>query len=301
MMKTPFHEIFDKDLIGSNVQRINQILSQAMAENILPAGQDAVKTLFLAIDMQNDFMENGALAVPGSHQDVFNAGRFLYENMEKITHIAVSLDTHQPQQIFHPVWWVDKNGDHPAPFAIISADDVRNGTWKAVRNQEESLEYVSNLEKNSRKALCIWPYHCIEGTFGAALETQFAHLVYFHSVARNAVTERLVKGKDPLSEMYGIIKPEYDLAGYYNHEFLTKLETYDRIIIAGEAKSHCVLESVDQILEHFKDNQELTSRIYLLEDCMSCIPGYEEATEERFTYFKREYKVNIVKSDELTL
>lgn len=302
-MKTPFQEIFDKDLIGrhSDQQKINQILGQAMAENMSPSVEDPVKTLFLAIDMQNDFMENGELAVPGSHADVYNAARFLYEHMEKITHIAVSLDTHQPQQIFHPGWWVDQNGNHPTPFTIISADEVQNGVWKAVRNQAESLEYAINLKKKSRKDLCIWPYHCLEGTFGAALESQFGHLVYFHSVARNAVTERLVKGKDPLSEMYGIIRPEYDLDNYYNHQFLHQLATYDRIIIAGEAKSHCVLESVRQILEHFADNQKITSRLYLLEDCMSSIPGFEEITEQAFELFRQEYKVNIMKSTELAL
>jgi nicotinamidase-related amidase len=121
-------------------------------------------------------------------------------------------------------------------------------------------------------------------------------MIYFHSVAKKSVVKRLVKGTDPLSEMYGIIKPEYDIHGYVNIEFLNQIENYDKIVIAGEAKSHCVLETIKQILEHFSNRPEITKKIYILEDCMSCIPGYEQATEDAFNNFVSVYGVNIVKS-----
>jgi nicotinamidase-related amidase len=121
-------------------------------------------------------------------------------------------------------------------------------------------------------------------------------MVYFHSVAKKAVTQRLVKGMDPLSEMYGIIKPEYDTNNYINLDFLNKLESYDKIVVAGEAKSHCVLESIKQILEYHASRPEITKKIYILEDCMSPIPGFEDVTEKTFEDFKKTYHVNIVKS-----
>lgn len=298
-MDTQFQDIFDQHAIGRPGDlRTNELLARAKQEKLAPAVQDQRKTLLLAIDMQNDFMEGGELAVPGSHGDVLRTAQFIYDYLENITQIAVSLDTHHPQQIFHPSWWIDQNGNPPAPFSIITAEDLKNGVWRAVNNPEESLEYVLQLEQRSKKALCVWPYHCLEGTLGAALEPQFANMVYFHSVARDAVTKRLVKGKDPLSEMYGIIKPEYDRGRYCDNEFLEHLATFDRIIIAGEAKSHCVLESVRQIAEHFADRPDLTSRIYILEDCMSSIPGYEEMTEKTFAQFRERYKINLVKSTE---
>jgi nicotinamidase-related amidase len=221
--------------------------------------------------------------------------------MNAISRIAVSIDTHQPHQIFHPAWWIDENGNHPVPFTIITTADLDNGKYRAVIKPIESREYVENLEKVAKKPLCIWTYHCIEGTHGAALENQFANMVYFHSIAKKSVTQRLVKGQDPLSEMYGIIKPEYDQKGYVNIEFLNALEKFDKIIIGGEAKSHCVLESVRQILEFYEDRPEITSKIYVLEDCMSSIPGFEDATEQTFSEFKQQYKINIVRSTDLTL
>lgn len=128
------------------------------------------------------------------------------------------------------------------------------------------------------------------------MENQFANMVYFHSVAKKAVVQRLVKGQDPLSEMYGVVRPEYDTKGYINLDFLNKLEQYDRIVIAGEAKSHCVLESIRQILEYYETRPEITQKIYILEDCMSSIPGFEAVTDQTFAAFKKRYQVNIVRS-----
>lgn len=296
-MNTAFHEIFDETQIGvPSTGTMNDILQKAASETLRPASEDRQKVLFLAIDMQNDFMERGELGVPGSHRDVARAARFLYENLEKITQVAVSLDTHQPQQIFHPCWWVDEEGNHPAPFTIITREDVQKGTWRAVRHQEESLAYVTHLEQQSKKELCIWPYHCLEGSFGAALESQFARMVYFHSIARQSAPLRIVKGKEPLSEMYGIFKPEY---GEYQQEqlgFLNSLKEYDKILVAGEAKSHCVLESLGQMLEYYANDAEVTSKIVVLEDCMSPIPGFEEHTEKTFAKWKEVYKITITPS-----
>ncbi|WP_027415973.1 hypothetical protein [Aneurinibacillus terranovensis] len=301
-MKTRFEEIVDvKAIGGENTKKMNELLDLAASENLNLSTADHERILLIGIDFQNDFMEGGELAVPNSHKDIENITRFIYNNIEKITTIAVSLDTHQPQQIFHPSWWIDKNQNHPAPFTIITAKDVEDGKWMAVEKQEESLEYVQNLEKLGKKQLCIWTYHCIEGTSGAALEGQFSNMIHFYSVARKSTLQKVVKGKDPLSEMYGIIKPEYDREGYHNKTFLEKLKSYDKIIVAGEAKSHCVLESVRQITEYYSDDKNMTSKIYILEDCMSSIPGFEEVTAATFAHFQKKYGITIIKSTELIL
>ena len=83
---------------------------------------------------------------------------------------------------------------------------------------------------------------------------------------------------------------------------LQKLLFYDKIIIAGEAKSHCVLETIKQIIDFFnpQDRKKL-SNIYLLEDCMSCIPGFEESTEEDFTNFKSQFSLHRVTTSNFSL
>lgn len=298
-MKTNYSEIVNTNYIGSieNPISLNEILKKANEENLEPADNDKERNMFLAIDVQQDFMENGALGVPGAHGDVERMTTFIYNNMEKISKIAISIDTHIPHQIFHPCWWINKDGKNPDPYTVITSEALDSGDYLAVIAPHASREYVQHLEQDAKKALCIWPYHCLQGTTGCALENQFANMVYFHSVAKKTVTYPLVKGQDPLSEMYGIIKPEYDTKGYMNLEFLNALKKYNKIIIAGEAKSHCVLESIKQILEWCAtDSPETLNKIFILEDCMSCIPGFEDVTAQTFDEFKNKYHVNLVNS-----
>ena len=297
-MKTRYEDIVNVGAIGKaeNPISLNDILKMANDEKLTPSKQNKERVLFLGIDVQQDFMDNGALGVPGAHGDVERMTRFIYDNMDKISNIAVSIDTHIPHQIFHPCWWIDENGNNPAPYTTITLADLDSGKWRAVINPIASREYVEHLEKDGKKTLCIWSYHCIQGTTGCALENQFSNMVYFHSVAKKAVPQRIVKGQDPLSEMYGIIKPEYDRKGYINLDFLNTLEKYDKIVIGGEARSHCCMESIKQILEHYANRPEITKKIYLLNDCMSDIPGFEQATADAFDEFKIKYHVNIVKS-----
>ena len=302
-MNTKYTEIVNTNAIGKaeNPITLNQLLKRANDEQLIPSRQNRERVLFIGIDVQQDFMEKGALGVPGAHGDVERMTRFIYENMDAISNIAVSIDTHTPYQIFHPCWWIDEQGSNPAPYTTVTLADLDSGKWKAVINPIASRDYVGHLEQDGKKTLCIWPYHCIQGTVGCALENQFANMVYFHSVAKKAIVQRLVKGQDPLSEMYGVIKPEYDTKGYINLDFLNKLEQYDKIVIAGEAKSHCVLESIQQILEYYENRPEITRKIYILEDCMSPIPGFEKVTDSAFETFKRKYQVAIAKSTDKIL
>lgn len=302
-MKTSYNDIVNVSYIGKqeNPISMNEILKLAQEEEMTPANQDQERVLLLAIDEQQDFMDNGALGVPGACADIERLTQWIYNNMGKISNIAVSIDTHQPHQIFHPCWWIDENGKNPDPYTVITLADLDAGKWRAVINARASRDYVEHLEQDAKKALCIWTYHCLQGTSGCALENQFANMVYYHSIAKKAVTQRLVKGQDPMSEMYGIIKPEYDTKGYINLDFLNKIEKYDKVVIAGEAKSHCCLESIKQILEHFGANSPVVKKTYILEDCMSDIPGFEDASVQAYDEFKNKYHVNLVKSTEFSL
>ena len=300
---TPYLEIVDPNSIGKkeNPIKLNDVLSKADAENLTPVSQMAKKVIVIGIDEQLDFMPDGALGVPNADKDVERFTKFIYDNMDEISKIAVSIDTHIPHQIFHPCWWIDMNGNHPAPYTAITLDDLDKGNYRAVIKPIESRDYVMHLEQDGKKTLVVWPYHCIQGTTGCSLDNQFGNMVYFHSVAKKSIPITIIKGQDPLSEMYGFLRPEYDRRGYVNLEFLNLLTNYDMIIIGGEAKSHCVLESIKQILEHFANQPEITNKIYILEDCMSSIPGFEDITNATYEDFRKIYGVHIVKSTDLKL
>ena len=242
-MKTSYEEIVDVTKIGEHgTVDMNAIFNMAEQERFTASIDDSPKRLLLCIDVQKDFIEGGALAVPCSIGDVERITRFIYNNMGSISRIMCSLDTHIAHQIFHPCWWANPAGEHPAPYTIITYDDVVSNKWRPViGDPRDSLQYLKELEKvgAGKTMLCIWPYHCINGTDGFTLENEFAKMVYFHSVARKCVDLMINKGTDPYSEMYGIIKPEYSKKNFLNTPVLTAIEKYDEIYVVGEAASHC--------------------------------------------------------------
>lgn len=304
-METRYEQIVDVANIASLNSRENipEIISLGNNENISSASKDTKRTLLLAIDIQNDFMEGiGSLGVQGSIGDVERLTRWMYANISKLSHVMCSLDSHSISQIFHADWWRDQDGNPPSPFTIISYQDVVNEKWTPIYGQDDrALAYLKNLEQAGQKKLCIWPYHCLNGTNGAKLESEFTKMLYFHSAARSSTPVFIQKGQDPHTEMYGIVKAEYDPSGHINQNVLDAIEQFDEIYIAGEASSHCVLASTIQILEYFEEWKDITSRITLLEDCMSPIAGFEESTELQYVELAKEYGIKLKKSTDVIL
>ncbi len=297
MLKTRFEEIFDAKNVGEAKNPINQndLFMKANKEGLKGSAVMAERNLLLVIDMQNDFMENGSLPVKGSHKDAENISTFIYNNIDKIHRIAVSLDTHNPLQIFHPCWWIDKDGNNPTPYTTITLADLDLGKWSPITELIKSRTYVEKLEQNAKKTLMVWPYHCLQGTYGGALENQLSNMIYFYSIAKKSVIKRIVKGFDPLTEMYGIIRAEYDEKNYINMDFLNECESYDKIFIAGEAADFCVFESVKQIVQHFSNNLKVLKKINILSDCMSAVTG--KSIDEIYVNLPEAKQINFVRSD----
>lgn len=299
-MNTAFEEIVSTEHIGSdsNPFGLGALIEKACREGLPEARRDGTKTCLLCVDMQRDFMEGGPLGVAGSLGDAGRLARFIYDNMTKITEIAASLDTHSPRQIFHPCWWRGADGETPAPFTVITAEDVKNGLWRPLYEKEKSEEYLEHLEAGGQKKLVIWPYHCIAGTAGFALENQLSNMMHFFSAARSSDIKKIFKGTLPATEFYGIIAPEYDPGGNYaNRELLDELRRCDRLVVAGEARDYCVAQSVLQICEAM-EKEKKRPEIFILEDCMSCVGGGTESVSAAYAGWAARFGLHIVKSCE---
>ena len=299
-MKTAFEEIVSVEHIGkeANPFQLGALLAKACAEELPRASEDKVRTTLLCVDMQRDFMEGGPLGVAGSLGDTERLTRFIYKNMTKITEIAASLDTHSPRQIFHQCWWRGADGQMPAPFTVITAKDVKEGRWRPLYEKENSEEYLEYLETGGQKQLVIWPYHCIAGTAGFALENQFSNMIHFFSAAREAGLKKIVKGTLPATEFYGIVSPEYDPGGSYaNRELLDDLKRCDKLVIAGEARDYCVAQSVLQICEAM-EKEKKRPEIFIMEDCMSCVGPDAASVSAMYKEWSDKFSFRIVKSTE---
>ncbi len=241
-----------------------------------PAALAQVRTILLLVDMQIDFVhQDGALSVPGAVDDTRRVIEFIFRNLNRITTIAASLDSHVPMSIFFPTWWMDEAGQHPAPYTVIRSEEVKAGRWKPVYDVEWSLDYCEKLEEFSKKELMIWPYHTLIGTPGHALTPALYEAIAYHSAARQSQPIFLEKGTIPKTEYYSMLEPEVKVSdhsmGNLNVSFLNMLASYDRIYIAGEAKSHCVLETVTSIMRYFADRPPVLGKFRLLQDCMSSV------------------------------
>jgi nicotinamidase-related amidase len=67
------------------------------------------------------------------------------------------------------------------------------------------------------------------------------------------------------------------------------LLTFDAVVVAGQAKSHCLAWTIDDLLEDERAGERLAERTYLLEDCTSpvVVPGVVDYTDEAGAAFER--------------
>ena len=296
---------------------------------IQPAYSDRLKVGLLLIDVQNTFcLPDFELYVAGKSgngavEDNVRLCEFVYRHLGSITEIMPTMDSHTAMQIFHPIFWLNEADEHPAPATTISLDEVQQGKWRVnpelrygfsvniERLQQHALYYVQKLNDEGKYPLTIWPYHSMLGGIGHALVSAVEEAIFFHSIARQSPTNFQLKGNNPLTENYSVLSPEVldTVNGEYiarrNSALIQKLLEFDRLIIAGQAKSHCVAWTIENLLTEIEAiDSSLTRKIYLLEDCMSpvVIPGVVDFTEQAEESFQRfaASGMNLVKSTEIS-
>jgi nicotinamidase-related amidase len=278
-----------------------------------PAADDTFRLCLLAVDVQNTFcIPDFELFVAGRSgsgavDDNRRLCEFVYRNLGTITQIFPSLDTHHAMQVFHAIWLVDEHGNHPAPYTLVSADDVATGRWTVNTAVAEALgidvhyaerhlaHYTQELAEGGKYDLTIWPYHAMLGGIGHALVSAIEEAVFFHGIARHSRPEFQVKGDNPLTEHYSMLGPEVtegpdgDRLGEKNTALIAKLLTFDAVVVAGQAKSHCLAWTIDDLLDDDDARERLAERTYLLADCTSpvVVPGVVDYTDEADAAFER--------------
>ena len=228
----------------------------------------------LIIDAQYDFCNpKGSLFVEGADADMKRLANWIKANKNKIDHITVTMDNHPVNDISHPSFWQDKDGNFPGPFTPITSQDIHEGKWAPRFFQNEAILYVELLEKQGEFGHFIWPYHCLIGSRGAAIDENIMEALV--DWARDGkFYEAVIKGTNPLTEHFGVFRANIPIDGQpetqLNQELIDTLGKYRRIFLAGEARSHCIANSLKQIME---EAPLLVPAFIILEDCMSDVTG----------------------------
>ena len=262
-----------------------------------PAAADETRIHLLLIDVQKDFcFPEGSLYVAGRSgtgaiDDSRRIAELVYRNLGLLTEITTTMDTHLAYQIFFPSFWLDKDD---APLTAhrtvtseqIAAGEVRpnpamakwlcggNYTWLC----KQALHYTKELERAGKYQLYLWPPHCLLGSDGHALAGIVHEARLFHAFARTSQSSVEVKGGNPLTENYSVLRPEvlsrFDGAALAqrNTQFVQTLLAADAVVIAGQAASHCVKSTIDDLLgEIATQDPALAKKVYLVTDCMSAV------------------------------
>jgi nicotinamidase-related amidase len=254
----------------------------ASATPIAPARSDTFRVCAFGIDCQVAFAApTGSLFVPGAVEDTQRATQFLYNNLERITELVFSLDTHTVFQIFHPGFWLDEKGQHPAPFSVVTHDDVAAGRLRPRRAEDlpACLEYTKKLAASGKYVLTLWPYHALLGGVSHALMPCLAEAAMYHALLRDQPTVFETKGEHELTENYSVLAPEVTeingtRVGAFNQSLFDRLLSHDRVYVFGQAKSHCVLSTLRDLRDHIlaKDPSAM-GKVHIVVDAMSPVPA----------------------------
>lgn len=243
----------------------------------------AARVDLLVVDPQNDFCDpKGSLFVTGADGDMERVGALLRRVGDRLERIHVTLDTHHAVDVGHPVFWVDADGNHPAPFTIITAFDLDTGRWMPTNpaHRDRMRGYVRALAENGRYPLCIWPPHCLIGSWGHTICEPVSTALVEWEVRRGPV-HFVVKGTNPFTEHYSAVQADVpdasDPSTLPNTRLLRELAMADVVAVAGEALSHCVANTIRDFAARMGKYD--VEKFVLLSDCTSPVPGFEREAE----------------------
>jgi len=240
----------------------------------------------LMVDPQRSFCDpSGELYVKGAEKDMDRLASMIKRIGNKLHDIHVTLDSHHPIHVAHPIFWKDSSGNHPGPFTIISVDDVKNGKWITTLPglSKRALSYVEQLAKNGRYPLCIWPPHTLIASTGHAVYKPLFDALTEWENNRFAVVDYVTKGSNPYTEHYSVFGADViaadDPSTQLNTKLINTLMDVDILAIAGEAGSHCLKFSTLDLCENAKSDQFI-KKIVLLEDATSPVTGFEKQQQD---------------------
>lgn len=190
---------------------------------------------------------------------------------DKISHIAVTMDSHPFQHVATMAAWSFADNTHPVPtsagFPIVHKG-VSDGKVTYTVDGREVTTSIENPVINEGPiypggGLVLWPVHCVQGTRGHALHP--------------LISEALVKRKKPYSifrkgEKAGVEEFSGVVEDAKNNllDFVQKTKCKN-VFLVGEALDFCVLETA-------KDLVKGGIKVTILTDlCSSVFPGEPKA------------------------
>jgi nicotinamidase/pyrazinamidase len=251
--------------------------------------KDIFRIGILLVDPQKGFHEGGSLAVAGANADAARVASLIRAKFRDITDMYITLDSHHRNHIAHGIAWINSCGASPTAFTLISADDAAKEVWKAADPERVQTfkDYAKDLEAKGRFKVCILPEHSLIGTDGHAVEDQINSAAQEWAGRTRRSIHYVWKGQNLNTEMYSAMQAEVpvasDPATEFNTALMEDLNSCDKLIICGQALSHCVNFTTRDIVSRWAGNK---ADLILLTDCSSAVGGFESSAEEFVEFCK---------------
>ncbi|GMF15084.1 unnamed protein product [Phytophthora fragariaefolia] len=237
----------------------------------------------LVIDQQVSFHPGGSLAIGSADEDAARIAAFISNHTSELSQVILTMDSHQRYHIAHGIFWENDAGESPDPFTTIYSHNITDGVWKPrdASLNDYVLAYTQSLEASGKFSLTIWPEHCLIGSPGHNIVPDvLASALEWTKVSLKPI-QYVMKGSNPFTEHYSALRAEYELAydpsTRLNTALIKSLQRAGKLVIVGEALSHCVNFTVRDLVDSWP--VERLSDLIILTDCSSPVAGFEAEAE----------------------
>ncbi len=243
----------------------------------LKEGSDMKGNALVIVDPQNDFCDQrGSLYVDGAAADIVRLSKYIKEMGREIGGIFISLDSHDSVAIFHPGFWTDEAGAHPAGYTTITPDDFRSKKWKVMSAESEPFaeRTFAVMERKGIENLMVWPEHCVVSTWGHQIADPLRDALRGWREETGRAVRYVFKGENPYTDQFSIFEGVDDSypETAFNERLFSQLVQFESVSFAGEALSHCVQESIPPYLRKLGEAKQ-TVRLFV--DCTSPVSGFD--------------------------
>lgn len=298
-MKNLYEQIVNEKYIGKEVNPIRQSDIFKLADiysKKLDLKNKNNNIALLIVNLQRDFIDpkKGAFHIKGAVKDAKRIINFIYSNLEDISRIYVTIDTHYYDSIFHPYMWKKPNGEDADPFTEVTLEKIHKHEIIPLYKKEQ-ISYVKKLKETNGRNLMIWPYYCIHGTDGWLIEKQLNNMLLFYERLKETNIHKIIKGIERFSEMYGAVKPEVITpeTRFFDMAWVYELKNYKKIYICGESKDFGVYDTVLQICDIYSSDKNTTKKINVMMNCCSSFYDFKEINK-KYQKLQKEYNINII-------
>ncbi|AGF46566.1 nicotinamidase-like amidase [Candidatus Kinetoplastibacterium desouzaii TCC079E] len=254
----------------------------------------------LIIDPQNDFCdlstinnnsikEYPALPIKGADNDMQRLSAFIDKNIKHISNIAITLDTHHIIDISLISFWETYDGKELKPFTLINSESIKKNKIipKNHNFKQYAFNYIKNIEVLYKQGLIVWPIHCQIGSWGHNIHKDISKSCLKWEKTHIKNVEFFLKGLNPLTEQYSAVELTNNKNQIIkNNKILSFIKNSDKLIIAGEASSHCVKKTIEDLIKYLQPND--LKKIIVLSDCMSPVYGFADNTNNFFLCIEKE-------------